>query len=397
MTEKSLYAEALAIEGTLVRLRRQIHEQPELAFEERKTAALVAERLEALGLEPVTGLAETAVLARIEGGRATGAPAVALRADMDALPIDEAGDAPIRSRVPGCAHLCGHDAHTAILLGAAEILCARRESLARPVLLVFQPAEEVTDGGASRLVAAGALEGVAEIYGLHVNPDLPVGTLGLRAGATMAAMDRFEVAVLGRGGHGAMPHHARDPVAAAAAVIQALQGVVARRLDPVEHTVISVCSVHGGSAFNAIPDRVDLGGTARTISAPTREAVEALIAEVASSAAAGLGCTAETRYVRGTPVLVNDARAAERTARLWRSEGGPGAQVADIRPTMGGEDFAYYLEHVPGCFAFLGAAPEAPDDRAGSFHNPAFRIHEACLARGAALLAALALAEPLAG
>lgn len=369
----------------LVEIRRDLHQHPEIAFEEVRTGGKAAAFCERLGLTVKRNAAKTGVVAILNAGKP--GPAVALRADMDALPIHEENDVPYRSTIQGKGHLCGHDAHTTMLLGAARLLAEHKERIPFPVCFLFQPAEEVPNGGASKLIAEGHLDGVAEVFGLHVNPQLPTGVLGLRSGPTMASMDRFEIRVEGLGGHGAMPHLAHDPVATAAEVVLALQTIVARRIDPLDPAVVSVCQIDAGSAFNVIPQSCRLIGTARSLNSHVRERLPELIEEIAQGVARAHGLQAACDYLHGTPVLVNRRESADKLARAFRALGG---KDSEIRPTMGGEDFAYYLERLPGCFGFLGAG----DGSMGTgqcFHHPRFNIDEGALAWGSALFLQLVL------
>jgi amidohydrolase len=376
---------ARAIEPEMIALRRDLHSHPETAWEEVRTAALVADRLRALGLDVRTGVAKTGVIGILNADKA--GPALALRADMDALPITEENESPYRSGVAGKGHLCGHDAHMAMLLGAAKLLAGFRERIPFPVWFVFQPAEEVPPGGAELLLAENRLEGVAEIYGLHVDPALPVGTLALCAGPMMASMAKFDLTIEGMGGHGGMPHLARDPVPVAAETVLALQSIVSRRTDPLDAAVVSVCMIEAGNAFNAIPSRVRLTGTARSLAEPLHEALPGWIRQIADGVAAAQGQQAHLTYVHGTPVLVNGPANAERMGRAFRALGG---EVRDCRPVMYGEDFAFFLEKIPGCFAFLGAG-DGSEATAQGLHSPRFALCEETLAWGAALHVQLVL------
>jgi amidohydrolase len=334
----------------------------------------------------------TGVIGRLLPGKSSARrrPAVALRADLDALPIGEESRRPFRSQTPGCGHLCGHDAHTAMLLAAAKALAAERRRLPRPVTFIFQPAEECIPNGAPKMIRAGALRGVGEVFGLHVATDRPVGSLATAPGPLMAAMDRFDLEVIGRGGHGAMPQMARDPVVAAAAVIGALQTAVSRRTSPLEAAVVSVCTLSAPGAFNVIPERVALSGTCRSLSAAVHAALPGLVRGIAVETARGYGCRVRFRYRRGTPVLVNAAESVARVRRLWSALAGEfGGGLAEAEATMGGEDFAYYLQRVPGAFSFLGAGPDR--GRAAPFHSPRFAIDERALVLGTALHISLAL------
>jgi amidohydrolase len=381
----SALALARAVEPEMIALRRDLHRHPETAWEEVRTGALVADFCRALGLRTQAGAARTGVIAVLNAHR--DGPALALRADLDALPIGEESDFPWRSAVDGKGHLCGHDAHVAMLLGAARILAGLAGSIPFPVWFLFQPAEEVPPGGAELLMAEGRLEGVGEIYGLHVDPLLPVGTLSLSQGPMMAGMDKFELTIEGRGGHGATPQFARDPVLAAAETIVALQSIVSRRVDPFDAAVVSVCTLEAGGAFNVIPPRVKMTGTARSLSGPLRERLPGWMREIAGGVAAAHGQRAHLDYLHGTPVLVNPPAKAERMSRAFGALGG---KVQPCRPLMWGEDFAFFLEKIPGCFAFLGAG-DGSEGTAQGLHHPRCNISEEALAWGAALHVQLVL------
>jgi amidohydrolase len=403
MNGRTLSRQALALAGKVadeaVRLRRDFHQHPEIGFQEKRTTAVIAEFLAGLGLEVVRPRRATGVIGRLlpGGAAARRRPAIALRADIDALPVEEQNRTSFCSQNRGVGHLCGHDAHTGMLLAAARALAGIRERLPRPVTFIFQPAEECIPNGAPVMIAAGALRGVGEVYGLHVAPDRPLGVISNRVGPNMASMDRFDMEVIGRGGHGAIPHKTSDPVVATAAVIQALQTVVSRRIDPLEPAVVSVCTLSAPGAFNVIPDRVELKGTCRSLSPEVHAALPLLVRSLAAGAARANGCRIRMRYSRGTPVLVNSAAGVEKVRRLWRGlvacrPGGliPRREpVAEGRPTMGGEDFAFYLQKLPGAFCFLGAAPAG--GMTGSYHNPRFTLDERALVLGVALHVALAL------
>lgn len=371
---------ARAIEPEMIALRRDLHRYPETAWEEVRTGALIADHCEKLGLQTRRAVARTGVIAILNADKA--GPALALRADMDALPIQEEGEMPFKSTVAGKGHLCGHDAHVAMLLGAAKLLVRERERIPFPVWFVFQPAEEVPPGGAELLMSENRLDGVGEIYGLHVNPMLPVGCLGLRPGPFMASMDKFELLIEGTGGHGGMPHLTRDPILAAAETVLALQSIVSRRVDPLEAAVVSVCVMDAGTVFNAIPSHARLVGTARSLSRPLGEQLPRWIRETAEGVAAAHGQTVRLTYVHGTPVLVNPQEGAKKMGRAFRALGG---SVQDFGPMMGGEDFAFFLEKIPGCFAFLGAGDGSPGMPGQCLHHPCFDIREEALSWGAAL------------
>lgn len=363
----------------LVAIRRDLHRHPELAFEEHRTAGVVEEHLRKLGLTP-RRLAGTGVVADIVGGAA--GPVVALRADMDALPIEEASGVPFASETPGKMHACGHDAHTTMLLGAAERLVARRSELKGTVRLLFQPAEEV-GLGAKAMIEAGALDGVASVYGLHNAPWLPVGTAAVRPGPLLAGAARFDIAVTGVGGHAAMPHTTHDPVVAGAAIISALQTIVSRSVDPLQSAVITVGSFQAGHAHNVISDRADLAGTLRYFAPELAERLPALIRQRAEQVAAAYGCTATVAFTDGIPVVWNE----EGTAALAEAAltGVIGSErVLPMDPVMGSEDFAAYQEQVPGTFFWVGSG--GPH----GLHHPSFTLDEGCLPVGADLLVAVA-------
>ena len=381
-------ASAAAIEGELVALRRKLHAYPELSFEEERTSAAVAEWLDSLGMDAVRrGVGGHGIVAELSGARP--GPRIALRADMDALPIREETGLPYASQVPGIMHACGHDAHTAMLCGAARLLADRRDRLSGSVRFLFQSAEEI-NAGAKAMIGQGALDGVDEIYGLHNLPTLPAGQAGTRFGALMGSVDQFELTVTGRGGHGALPEQCVDPVVAASAIVMALQTAVSRELSPFSPAVVTVGSVHGGASYNVIPERVELAGTVRTFSADVQEQMPERLRRLIERTAEAYRCETELRYTRHVPVLVNDdacVRHAEATidAVLGR------ANRIEAPPVLAGEDFSVYLQRVPGCFFWLGSGPKTEVERAYGLHHPRYTMNEDCLAEGAAVLAAIAI------
>ncbi len=388
MSPLRLLGDAEALADQLTAWRRDLHQHPELGFQEKRTASIVAQSLRDLGLEVQTGIAETGVVAVVEGGR-TGRT-VMLRWDMDALPIQEATGAPYASTHPGVMHACGHDGHVAIGLGVARLLCERREDLRGRVKLVFQPAEEGL-GGAERMIAAGVLENPSPdvALGVHLWNSRPVGWVGIGDGPVMAGAERLEIEILGKGGHGAAPQQARDPVPAAAQVISALQTIVSRNLDPRAAAVVSITQVHTGEAFNVIPDRAMLRGTIRTFDLDVRETVLHRVTEVASGVAAALGCTARVQLTPLTPPVVNDPAVAERVRQVARRVF-PGVVPDEAERSMVSEDMAYFLQAVPGCFVLIGSADptrglDAPH------HNPQFDFDEASLPQALALLVSATL------
>jgi hippurate hydrolase len=368
----------------IVALRREIHREPELGFETEKTAEKVLDALDGLPLEIETGVAENGVIATLKGEG--DGPTVALRADMDALPIHEETDLPFASGVDGKMHACGHDGHTSMLVGAARALSRDhlRERLNGSVKFVFQPAEE-GGGGGRVMVEEGVAEGISSIFALHLWPGLPFGTAATKAGPIMAAADRFEMTVKGTGGHGAMPHLTADAVAIAAQVVTALQTVVSREVNPVEPAVLTVGEIGAGVAFNIIPETARLGGTVRTLDADLRERMPERIEELAQGVARGMRGDAELDYHFSYPVTRNDADAARLALGVAGELFGEDSTMKLVHPSMGGEDFAFFLEKVPGAFIWLGVG-----DVSG-LHTPQFAFDEEILPQGSALLAALAL------
>ena len=368
----------------LVATRRDLHQHPELGFEETRTSTLAAERLRSLGYEVKSGVGKTGVVAVRSGG---GGRCVLLRADMDALPVEEANEVPYRSKHPGKMHACGHDGHVAIGLEVARRLAALR--LGGTVKLAFQPAEEVSHG-AQAMIADGVLDApkVDAAFGIHLWNDLPVGTVGVMPGAIMASVDEFEITILGRGGHAAAPHQTADPVLIAAHVVTGLQSLVSRRRNPLEEGVVSVTQVNAGHAFNVIPGRADLRGTVRTFGGRFWDDAPALIEEMARGIAGAFGARAEVRYSRLSAPLVNDERMAALMADVAAQVVGKHNVKAGVR-TMGGEDMSYFLQKVPGCFAFVGSGPKT--GKASPHHSASFDIDEESLVIGAEVMSRVAV------
>jgi amidohydrolase len=373
----------------LVGWRRHLHLRPELGFEETETAAFVAEQLRGLKLSVTTGVARTGVVAVLPAAREERG-AVLLRADLDGLPIQEKAGRTYGSKIPGRMHACGHDGHMAMLLGAAELLVGQRGRLDRNVIFCFQPGEEGF-GGAKAMIEEGVLRDhrVAEAYGLHLWSPFPVGTIQVRPGPTMAAQDEFEATIRGRGGHGAQPHAAIDPIVAAAHGLVGLQAVVARAVDPMDAAVVSVGSFHAGSAANVIPDEAVLRGTLRSFDEGVREALRVGARRVLEETAAAHGATCDFVLFPGYPAVVNDAAAVERVRKHAAAVVGD-AKVVEPKPMAAAEDFAYFLREVPGAFTFIGAGNTARGITA-PHHSPEFDIDESALPIGAELLARIAL------
>jgi amidohydrolase len=376
--------EAEALAEKIVAIRRDLHMHPELGFQEVRTAKMVAEELNALGYEVTTGVGKTGVVGLMSGAK-QGDKTVLLRFDMDALPIEEANDVPYRSQVPGVMHACGHDAHVAVGIGVATLMAQHRDRWGGTIKLMFQPAEEGL-GGARAMIADGLLKGpdVDVALGLHVSSGHPVGTAVVRSGALLAASDRIEITVRGRGGHGARPHETIDAVLVAAQIVVALQTIVARSLDPEDIGVVTIGSIQAGNAGNVIAETAQLRGTIRTFSPEARELLHRRVREIAEGVAATFGATVDV----ATPFGVNATVCAPApTAVVYESAAALfGAEHIDTTyRTTGGEDFSEVLAEVPGNFFFLGARNDERGLNA-PHHNPHFDIDEACLPQGVAIL-----------
>ena len=365
----------------LVELRRDLHAHPELAWKEIRTQARIEDVLRGAGITNVRRIAETGLVARIPG-TTPGAPVIALRGDMDALPIQEATGLPFASRHDGVMHACGHDVHASWAVGAALLL--NRTPAAGDVLVVLQPAEEI-GAGASRVMESGALEGVQAIFGGHVDWRFSVGEVVAQPGPLAASTDTFTITLNGIGAHGARPQDAADPVVGLAALVTALQTIVSRRLDPAQPGVVTVGMVHAGSASNVIPASGTLQGTVRATTAASRDFIVGEIDRLAFSVAASYRLEAVVEWGHRTPAVVNDAHGARWAAEAVRQVLGPGAIVPLGTTNMGGEDFAFYLEKIPGCFMRIGAHEEGTV-RTG-VHSPNFRPAEEAIFVGAAVLA----------
>ncbi len=379
--------EAEGLSEDLLRWRRHLHRHPELSFQERQTAAYIAEELSAIAGVAVTRPTATSVVGRLEG--ALHGRTVALRADIDALPIVEETGLPFASEHPGAMHACGHDGHAAMLLGAAQLLSRRRAGLEGQVLFVFQHAEELAPGGAQELVDLGVLRGVDAVLGQHLWLPLQSGRLGLGAGPVTAAVDTFEATLVGRGGHAAQPHLTVDAVVLAAQVVLAWQTVASRASDPLQPLVLSVTRIEGGQADNVLPDEVRVAGTLRSYDPPTRELALRRMEEILSGLAAAAGGSYSLRLTQGYAPVVNDPGLTERLRPILAEVLGEEA-VVPATPSMVGEDFSAYRAAAPACFWFLGARDEG---KGITFphHHARFTIDEDVLPRGAAALAGAAL------
>ena len=368
--------------GEIIYWRREFHRHPEVAFQEHWTQQTLQKILHDWGIESQV-IAGTGLRAIIQGQEE--GPTVALRADMDALPLQEEGKKPVLSEVPGAAHCCGHDGHMAILLGAARALLDFKKFLPGRIVLIFQPAEELPPGGAKPMIEEGALEEVDAIFGLHLWQPLPTGQVGLLAGPMMAQADNFEIEVRGQGGHGSMPHLTIDPIWVAAQVITNIQGLVSRETDPLHPLVISFGTIQGGTIYNIIPEKVELTGTVRTLDTTLQARIEERLAAVCELTAQAWRAEIGWKYQRGYPVLVNHEKEVELVREVVRKIWGE-KRLIPIKPVMGGEDFAYYLQKIPGAFLFFGAG----SGKSYPHHHPQFDIDEEALSEAAYLLANIA-------
>ena len=387
MTDLQLKALVEAEKDWIIGLRRKLHCIPEDGFKEFKTQKLIIDTLEEIGIPYTTD--RTWVIGMIEGQQP--GETVALRADMDALPITEPEGCSFRSEHEGMMHACGHDAHVAMALGAAKVLYSLRNELQGKVKLLFQPAEE-TVGGAEPMVQAGAMENphVDRVYGIHVMPNLPVGTIETRTGTLNASTDTVKITVRGKAGHGAYPDLGVDAIVCAAQVVTALQSVVARNVSPLQSAVLTIGVIEGGTAQNIICDEVRMRGTLRTANAELRAMIKERITTIATNVAIGMGCAADVEIIPGYAALVNDAHEAARVKRVAARLFGEEHVVEKAAPSMGGEDFSFFSDCAPGAFYHVGCvAPEWMP--APPLHSKDFRIDENCLTIGTLMHVALAL------
>jgi len=369
-----------SLKDKIIDTRRDIHKHPELSFQELRTSSLVAERLGQLGLDVQTGIGKTGVVATLQGSKP--GPTIALRADMDALPIQETGDVPFRSIHDGVMHACGHDGHTAMLLGAAETLTTRRDEISGSVRFIFQPAEE-GHHGARFMLEDGAVEGVDEIYGIHLWNYQEFGTVGVKPGPIMAAADEFEMDIHGKGGHGAAPQGTVDTVVVAAHLITALQTIVSRNTNPIESTVVTVGQINGGSNFNIIADTVKLRGTARAYEESNRQLIKTRMAEIIKGIETTFNAQIDFRYKDGYPPTINDEAVTEKLLQAAQKVVGEGAGYPYL--SMGGEDFSYFAQAVPGCYFLIGSAPTDREPLSVPHHCSHFDIDERALLVGASI------------
>ncbi len=361
-----------------VALRRDLHAHPELAFEERRTSDVVAERLQRMDIEVFRGMAQTGVVGKLSAG--SGGRALGLRADMDALPLNELNTFSHHSRSPGRMHACGHDGHTAMLLAAAEYLASTRE-FDGTVYFIFQPAEE-GEGGGRVMVEEGLFERfpMEAVFGMHNWPGIPVGKFGVISGPVMACADQFDITIAGHGAHAAMPHQGVDPIVVGSALIQALQGIRSRCLDPLDPAVLSVTQFHAGDAYNVIPGEAVLRGTVRAFRSHVQDAVEAAIGRMCNGIAASFGADIRLDYRRGYPPTINSADEAQLCRQVAAQVVGQDNVLTDLAPTMGAEDFSYMLQAKPGCYVWIG---NGIGEGGCMLHNPRFDFNDEILPIGA--------------
>ncbi|MEQ8757254.1 MAG: M20 family metallopeptidase [Coleofasciculus sp. G1-WW12-02] len=375
--------EIRALESQLVEWRRRLHQHPELGFTEHLTSAFVSQKLQEWGIEHQTGIAQTGIVAIIKSDR-TG-PVLAIRADMDALPVQEENDVPYRSQHDGIMHACGHDGHTAIALGTAFYLSQHRQDFAGTVKFIFQPAEE-GPGGAKPMIEAGVLKNpeVDAMIGLHLWNNLPLGTVGVRSGTLMAASERFQCKILGKGGHGAMPHQTLDAIVIGTQVVNALQTIVARNVDPIDSAVVTVGMFQAGTAFNVIADSAHISGTVRYFNPQLGGYFSQRIEQVIAGICQSHGAQYELDYQPLYPPVINDSQIAELVRSVAAEIVETPTGIVPECQTMGGEDMSFFLEAVPGCYFFLGSANPSKD-LAYPHHHPRFDFDETVLAMGVEL------------
>jgi amidohydrolase len=389
-TTKTVHPLALAknIHQEMIDLRRDLHQHPEIGFELHRTAQLISQKLKEYGLPVKTGINKTGVVADLIIPNAK--KRIALRADMDALPIQELGNPSYKSLIPNQAHLCGHDAHMSMLLGAAKMLTSLKNQLQVNVRFIFQPSEECWPGGAPGMIEEGVLDDVDEIYALHVWPTLETGHYGICVGPAMAQADGFDILINGQGGHAAAPHAAIDPLLIGTQIVQSLQTIISQNRNPIEQAVLTVTQFHAGTCYNAIPDSCIINGTVRTYSIQTKEMIKKRIQEIANSIAHSFGARAQVNYHEGYPVTYNDETTAHKVHKNAAFLVGDDAVNFPAQKVLFGEDFAYYLQKVKGCFIHLGCKNKLHNS-SKMLHDPNFDIDEECLIYGAGLFTQLTL------
>lgn len=385
--KKQLHEKLTEYYDEMVDIRRYLHQHPEISFQEVKTPAYISDYHKQLGHEVRDQVGGSGVVAKLKGAKP--GPTVALRADFDALPIQDAKDVPYKSKVPGAMHACGHDGHTAQLLVLAKVLNEMKEHLKGDVVFIHQFAEELAPGGAKPMIEDGCLDGVDVIYGTHLWATTPLGKIEYNEGPLMAAADRFKVTVHGKGGHGAQPHLTKDAIVIGSQIVQSLQNIVSRRVDPMDPAVITVASFKAINAFNVIADKAELEGTVRTFDEAVQVSIQKDMAEVIQGVATSFGATADFEYVPGYPALINHEREAKFLHEVAENSIGID-EVEHAKPQMGGEDFSYYLRNLKGAFFFTGA--ENPKwDVSYPHHHPNFDIDERAMLKAATVLGNLVL------
>ncbi|MEQ1649778.1 MAG: M20 aminoacylase family protein [Hyphomicrobiaceae bacterium] len=373
-----------AMKDEIAGWRQDLHANPELLYDVHRTAASVVERLKAFGCdEVVPGIGQTGVVGVIKGRKSASGKVIGLRADMDALPIQEVTGLSYASKVPGKMHACGHDGHTSVLLGAAKYLCETR-NFDGTAIVIFQPAEEGGAGGKA-MVDDGMMDrwGVQEVYGMHNQPGMPIGTFATRPGPFLAASDRISITITGKGGHAAKPHIAIDPILVGSHMVIAMQSIISRNVNPIEQGVVSLCVFRGGDVGNVIPQSVEILGTARSLLPNVRDILEKRVIEIAEGTAAMYGATAKAIYRRDYPITKNHPRQAAFAAEIARQVSGPDAVNDNASPVMGGEDFSFMLESRPGAFVFFGNGASAP------LHHPEYNFNDDAIPAGVTFWARL--------
>ncbi|PFJ56619.1 hydrolase [Bacillus cereus] len=362
----------------LISIRRNLHEHPELSYEEFETTKTIKNWLDEKNITIINSSLETGVIAEISGNNS--GPIIAIRADIDALPIQEETNLPYTSKIPGKMHACGHDFHTAAIIGAAYLLKEKESSLSGTVRFIFQPAEE-SSSGACKVIEAGHLHGVQAIFGMHNKPDLPVGTIGIKDGPLMAGVDRFEIEIHGVGTHAAVPDAGVDPIVASSQIVMALQTIVSRNISSSHNAVVSVTNIHSGNTWNVIPEKATLEGTVRTFQAETREKIPALMERIIKGVSDALGVKTEFRFYPGPPAVHNDKTLTNLSIQIAEQMN---LNVISPTPSMAGEDFSFYQQEIPGSFVFMGTSGTH------EWHHPAFTVDEQALPISAEYFALLA-------
>ncbi|MFU2028170.1 hydrolase [Bacillus wiedmannii] len=362
----------------LISIRRNLHEHPELSYEEFETTKTIKNWLEEKNITIINSSLETGVIAEISGNNS--GPIIAIRADIDALPIQEETNLPYASKIPGKMHACGHDFHTAAIIGAAYLLKEKESSLSGTVRFIFQPAEE-SSNGACKVIEAGHLHGVQAIFGMHNKPDLPVGTIGIKDGPLMAGVDRFEIEIHGVGTHAAVPDAGIDPIVASSQIVMALQTIVSRNISSSHNAVVSVTNIHSGNTWNVIPEKATLEGTVRTFQTETREKIPALMKRIIQGVSDALGVKTEFRFYAGPPAVQNDTSLTNLSSQVAEKMN---LNIISPTPSMAGEDFSFYQQEIPGSFVFMGTSGTH------EWHHPAFTVDEQALPISAEYFALLA-------